>query len=287
MSYDLFLFFEPAIPRRRMLEYFGARKHYTIDGDHLAYGNPHTEVYFSIRFRHRRNALLQSVVAAARFEINYARPSFFGLEAEKELSAFAAAFQPRIEDPQTHGMADGPYSGQGFLNGWNFCNVLCIGSFMSHHVDFAPASMPAETLRAVWAWNYDCAARRDRFAQSAFVPVIRFDAIEGRPSRTVVWPLGMPIILPRVDYVLLGRDVANEKRCGLAPWPEVEDVVRRAGFDVTKDPLDLHYFLTPTPIADWFANFPLIDPTALRSLPAYQILDDELISAARERPNKD
>jgi hypothetical protein len=287
MSYDLFLFFEPAIARRRMLEYFGARKHFTIDGDYLAFGNPDTEVYFSMRLRCRRNTLLLRVVAAARFEINYARPSFFGLEAEKELSAFVAAFHPRIHDPQIHGMKEGPYTGEGFLNGWNFCNVLCIGSFMSHHADFAPASMPAETLRAVWAWNYDCAARRDQFEQSAFVPVIKYQSIKGRPSRVAVWPLGLPIILPKVDYVLLGRDVGHEKGYGLAAWLEVEDVVRRAGFDTTKDPLDLRYFLTPPQIAEWFANIPLIDLTALSPLHAYEILDDELISAARRRLKED
>jgi hypothetical protein len=287
MSYDLYLFFEPAIPRRRMLEYFGARKHFTMDGDHVAYGNLHTEVYFSIRLRRRRNVLLQSVVVAAEFEINYARPSFFGLEADKELSAFAAAFQPRVEDPQMHGMADGRYSGEGFLNGWNLGNAFSIGAFMSHHADFAPASMPAETLLAVWAWNYDCAARRDQFGQSAFVPVIKYQNIDGRPSRVAVWPLGMPIILPRVDYILLGRDVGDEQRYGLAPWSEVEDVVRRAGFDMTQDPLDLRYFLTPPPIADWFANIPLIDLTALTPLPAYEILDDELFTAARQRLNED
>jgi hypothetical protein len=97
----------------------------------------------------------------------------------------------------------------------------------------------------------------------------------------------LPIILPKVDYVLLGRDVGHEKGYGLAAWLEVEDVVRRAGFDTTKDPLDLRYFLTPPPIAEWFANIPLIDLTALSLLPAYEILDDELISAARRRLKED
>ncbi len=287
MSYSLDLYFEPAVRRRRVLEHFAARKHFTIDGDKVAYEHPDTEVDFSLRLRCAKNVLLQRTVVAAEFEINYGRPSFFGLEAERELSAFVTAFQPRIDDPQIHGMEEGPYSGQGFLNGWNFGNVFCIRSAVSRLADFGLASMPSEALRAAWAWNYACAARRDQFERSAFVPAIRFRRIEGRPSRVVVWPPGMPVILPKVDHVLVGRLVGSEKRFGLAPWPEVEDVARRAGFDTAKDPLDLRYFVTPPEIADWVANIPLIDVQGLEDLPAYKILDDELIAAARGSLNED
>jgi hypothetical protein len=287
MSYDLVLLFAPAIGRRRMLEYFAARAHYTIDGDNIAYDNPHTQVYFMMRLRGGRKFLLHSVVVAAEFEINYNRPSFFGLEAEKELSAFVAAFRPRIRDPQMTGTEGGTYTSQSFLNGWNSGNAFSIRAFMSHHADLAKPTMPAEALRAVWAWNYDCEAQRDRFGESAFVPLIMFFNIDGRPSRVVVWALGMPIILPRVDFVLIGRDVGNKERYALAPWAEVEEVLRRADIDMTKDPLDLRYSLTPPPIADWVANIPLIDMQTIELLPAYGILDAELVAAARESASKD
>jgi hypothetical protein len=117
MSYDLSFFFEPAVRRERVVEYFAARKHFTIEGDNIAYEHPDTEVYFSMRLRCAKNILFKRTVAAAEFEIKYSRPSFFGLEAEKELSSFAAAFRLRIDDPQMHGMGERPYSGQGFLNG--------------------------------------------------------------------------------------------------------------------------------------------------------------------------
>jgi hypothetical protein len=282
MSYSLDLFFEPAAPRRRVLEHFAARKYFKIDGDKVTYEHPDTEVYFFMRLRCARNVLLQRMVAAAEFEINYSRPSFFGLEAERELSALVAAFQPRIDDPQMHGMGEGPYSGRGFLDGWNFGNVFSTRTVVSRLADFGMASMSGEALRAAWAWNYQYPARCDEFERSAFVPAIFFHRIEGRPSRVVVWPRGMSIMLPRVDYVLLGRVIEGEKRYGMAPWPEVEHVVRRCGFDMTKDPLDLRYFRTPEPIVDWIVNKPLVDTKALERLPAYTILDDELLAAARE-----
>lgn len=286
MSYDLDLFFEPAVRRRRVLEHFAARKYFTIDGDEVAYEHPHTEVNFFLRLRCAKNALLQRTVVAAEFEINYARPSYFGLEAERELSAFVAAFQPRIEDPQIHGMDEGPYSGEGFLKGWNFGNVFSLRSAVSRLADFGLASMLGEALRAAWAWNYACAARREEFERSAFVPMIKFRRIDGCASRVVVWPQGEPVILPRVDYVLVGRLVGGEWRFGLAAWPEVEDVARRTGFDVTKDPLDLRYFVTPPEIAEWVVNIPLIDVGELEELPAYKIIDEELVAAAREEPRR-
>jgi hypothetical protein len=147
--------------------------------------------------------------------------------------------------------------------------------------------MPAAPLRAAWEWNYARPARSDRFEDSAFVPKIFFFSIDGRPSRVVTWPRGMPIMLPRVEHVLVGRIIDGEKRYGLAPWPEVEEVVRRADFDMTKDPLDLRYFFTPAPIADWVANVPLIDLDILERLNADRILDEELVAAARESLGED
>ena len=114
MSYTLDLYFEPAIPYKRLLQYVAACKHFTVVRDEISYENPDTGVYFFIRLGCARNVLFQRKAVSAEFEVNYIRPSFFGIEAERELSALVAAFQPRIEDAQMKGMGDGPYSREGF-----------------------------------------------------------------------------------------------------------------------------------------------------------------------------
>lgn len=283
MSYTLELYFKPAVRRDRLLQYFAARKHFKLAEDKLSYENPDTGVYFWITLRYRRNILLQKTVASAEFEINYNRPSFFGIEGERELSAFIAAFRPRIEDGQMHGMGEGPYSRDGFLSGWNFGNVFAVHDRLARDSAGDIQSLPTDTLHAVWTWNDQRADLQLRRA-GCFVPKITFTRIEGRLSRTVIWGEGMPIMLPLVDYVFVGRMVAGEQRVGLAPWSEILDVAKRAGFDTSKNPLNLAYLVTPKPIAEWVANIPLIDFEALRSerLHPYQILDDELIAAARE-----
>jgi hypothetical protein len=264
-----------------MLQYFAARAHFSVEKDNVLYKNPDTGVYFFMSLRCARNILFQRNVISAEFEVNYYRPSYFGIEAERELSAFMAAFQSRLEDPQMHGMEEGPYSSKGFLNGWNFGNVFSARNAVSSDPEPNIASMPADALHAAWEWNYH-RAESDWRNPSCFVPTIMFFRIDGRPSRVVVWPQGMPVLLPRVDYVLVGRLVSGEKRFGLAPWSEVLEVVQRARFDTAKDPLKLTYFETPPPIANWVANSPLIDLKALEQLSADQILDDELIAAARK-----
>jgi hypothetical protein len=281
MSYDLDLFFEPAIRRSRLLEYFAARKHFKVENDKVVYGNEDTGVYFFMRLRSGRNILLQRTVVSAEFEINYGRPSYFGIEAEKEMAAFVAAFQPRIHDPQMRGMGDGPYSRDGFLNGWNFGNVFAVYSVLSRDPDWSFASLPADRLRAAWEWNYHRPKRSDKFENSAAVPAIMFFRIDGRPSRVVIWGQGMPVLLPQVDHVLVGREASGEPRFGLVPWSEILDVLQHTRFDTTTDPIALHYFRTPQPIAEWIANVPLIDAKALERLRSDQILDDELIAAAR------
>jgi hypothetical protein len=88
MSYDLDLYFEPAVSRSRILEYFTTRKRYTVEENNAVYQNPDTGVYFFMRLRCARSILLQKNVVAVEFEINYQRPSFFGTEAENRAVGF-------------------------------------------------------------------------------------------------------------------------------------------------------------------------------------------------------
>jgi hypothetical protein len=148
------------------------------------------------------------------------------------------------------------------------------------------ASMPADRLRAAWAWNYRLAEHRRR-NPDCFVPTIRFFRID-RPANTVVaWGDGMPVLLPKIDYVLVGRSVSGEPRFGLASWSEVAEIIERAGFGITNDPLKLAYLTTPPPIANWVARIPMIDIDALERLRPDQILDDEIIAAAEESIERD
>lgn len=280
MSHSLDLFFKPAIRRDRLLAHFSGRKHFTIAKDDVRYGNKDTGAYFFAKLRCGRNLLMQRTVTTAEFEVNYFRPSFFGIEAEKEIAALVAAFRPRVSDPQMRGMGEGPYSAEGFLRGWNFGNRFSVRSALASEPERAIPSMPAEELRAVWAWNYRRAELQSLWPR-CFVPIIMVFRIDGHLRRIVVWGEGMPVLLPQVDHVLVVPDGSREKRVGLASWSEIVDLAKRAGFDTAQDPLELLYLAPPPAIADWVANVPPIDEKAIEQIPPYEIIDDEVIAAAR------
>jgi hypothetical protein len=174
MSYSLFLHFKPRVQRADVLKYFAARRHYKIAKDRVSYANEDTGAYFRFDLRYRRDVLLRQTVVSAEFEINYHRPSFFALEAEQELSAFVEAFGLGIEDPQMHGMGNGPYSPHGFFSGWNFGNRFALQQALSTGSEQKIMTMPAAELQAVWDWNNDCAERRDRMNLRYYVPTILF-----------------------------------------------------------------------------------------------------------------
>jgi hypothetical protein len=103
---------------------------------------------------------------------------------------------------------------------------------------------------------------------------------EGSLCLAALWPTGSPILLPKVDYVLMGRLISGEKQYGVAPWAEVLDVVRRAGFETENEPLDLRYFRTPDPIAEFFAEMTPIDLNTIPRPSLYEIIDSEVVDAA-------
>lgn len=286
MSYSLYLHFKPRVRRTDMLAYFAARKRYKTAKQRVSYQNDDTGVYFWFTLKESRDYLLRRAVISAEFEVNYNRPSFFAFEAEKELSAFVARFSPRIDDPQMHGMGDGPYSADGFFNGWNFGNAFSVHNLLTRSSDDILLSMPGTALRGAWEWNYRCAERRHGIAYRSYVPTILFWRIDGRASRVVVWGGAMPILLPRVDYAVVAREM-GKAQVGLVAWSDVIDLAKRAGFDDGREPLDIRYLTPPPIIADWVASIPLIDLKAYERLHAYQILDDELIAAAREGIERD
>ena len=279
MSYDLNLHFDPAVDRKAFVAYFAHRKHYVSNGTTLMYQNADTGVNFVIRYRTTRAIFTTKKVADAHIEVNYFRPSCFGVEAEREVSALVAEFAPKIDDPQIKGMGQGPYSPQGFLSGWNYGNAFAVRSISANNPNYKVPVMAAEKLRAAWRWNYNRPELTAKANDQQFVPGVFFVKVRDVPSLATVWALGMPILLPTVDYVLVARDEAGVKVSGLSPWSEVVDVVRGAGIEVGGDPLDIKYATTPGSIAKWIAEIPTCDLSTLPRLNFHEVIDAELVPA--------
>lgn len=178
-------------------------------------------------------------------------------------------------------MGDGPYSGEKFIKAWNFGNVYSTHNALKREPGKTIASMPSAVLRATWEHNSQRAARARQLGGRCDVPKIHFLSIDGRLCRGVIWPRAASILLPRVDYVALAEVASGKPLFALASWSEVVDVVQRAGFDTTRDPIHLDYIVIPPAIKQWFIDKNPAAPALPAKVDSYRIVDEEVVAAAR------
>jgi hypothetical protein len=222
VSYDLL--FRPRgnrLSRVSFREYFTSRRSYTFretqEGAHAAYENEDTGVYFSF---------VWGDGCGPSMRVNYVRPHVFGLESEREVTAFVTSFEPAIDDPQSEGMGQGPYTPEGYLRGWNAGNVSACRAFSSALEGASDdracrRRWPAATLERMWRWNFHRWRTQDVFStiemEPWFVPriVLLDDSKELRSA--VVWSPRVMILVPEVDAVLVPAAAGSPSRIvGLA-----------------------------------------------------------------------
>ncbi len=314
MSYDLFL-------RRGRLSFetvsafFEGRAHYSsasgppigdprdpdydqpIDFEQFDwfYSNPDTGVYFNFTWVERDGDKPEG--PHLHFDINYFRPHIFGLEAAEELAEVIAHFGPEIEDPQMHGMGDGPFSKEAFLSGWNAGNRFAHRAFSSQQNAEPPELAPSSAIADAWLWNRDRAALQRTVAEAgadAFIPLIMwFDLgdVDG-PQRCMVWGRGVVTALPpAADYVIcvaparpsfldkFRRRSPAPKTLGALPMSQVRELMHTWSLSVgdVQVPITDMMFDEPPPAAR--AVFKMASGRGLtvnQNLPVDSVLDAEI-----------
>lgn len=215
MSYDLFFRArgERSPSEKELRAYFDGHHRYQLEGDQAWYQNEDTGVYFLFEFGNQGGEGDEvSDLLPISFNINYFRPHVFGLEAESELSRFIAQFELLVSDPQMSGMGDGEYAAEGFLSGWNAGNELGYSVYLREQKGQRILHLPTETIEQVWRWNYGRETFYERLGQDLFVPKIMFAEHEGRLKLAAAWPDAIPVVLPEVDLLILGRDALAPRR---------------------------------------------------------------------------
>src|SRR5436190_1435106 len=170
MSYDLWLHTRegrPPLERDAFFAYFTGDR-WAQQGDEVHYSNQATGVYFHFRYgepgEDDQDPNTESSAHHGRqyafFNINFFRPSFFGLEAERELTRLVQHFDFVVSDPQGEGMGNGEYSPEGFLRGWNAGNRFAVGAMrqlrqQGEEPIGGNLSLPQADLRAIWEWTCD------------------------------------------------------------------------------------------------------------------------------------
>jgi hypothetical protein len=209
MSYDLFLSRDEPLGLEEYEEFFSARTNYKCSGGQAVYQNETTGVYFVFDFEGKTAESPHWVT----FNLNYCRPHFFGLEAASEVEALIEHFEFGIDDPQSAGMANGPFSVNGFLKGWNQGNAFGYRAVLdSANSSDRPWTRPSKELEAIWKWNFE----RDRIQESLqddiFVPRVFWGTLDERLYSMVVWPDGIPTLIPDVEILVVGREELAPRR---------------------------------------------------------------------------
>lgn len=282
MSYDLF--FKPRtgeITAEAFEAYFNGRPHYKMDGSQAWYENKDTRAYFVFEFQGDDGEDdIESFPVA--LNINFFRPSFFGLEAEPEVAAFVRAFDMTVSDPQTDGMGDGEYNSELFLSGWNHGNEFGYQAILKDPVNRQQVTLPSATILDAWSWNRRRNELQDELGDTKFVPLIMFLDIEGQLTTAAVWPEGIPIAVPDVEYFLIPRRELAPKRFfkrvedqTIASRHELLPVFTQHGAARSDGTIVLDYVHAPKEIRKFVESLSR-DERKISGVPADSVLDREL-----------
>lgn len=252
MSYDLF--FAPTYRNcglEEFVEYFQGRPNYDVDGGTASYFNEYTGVSFLFEYNSdaelgdQENELGESELDEEvdadefriSFNINFYRPSFFGLEAANEVIEFVTEFELAVMDPQAEDEED-VFSAESFLAGWNAGNQFAFRAILSNdEYDQHPLTYPTAGLLETWKWNYERDELQDRLGDDIFVPRIYFMNLDGKIVTASLWPDAIPICLPKVDYILVLRKElssepdAEEPQILRIAWKDLAPHIERYSFE--------------------------------------------------------
>ncbi len=221
MSYDLYFITkndECKLTKADFIEYFANRPRYQAAENQTWYSNEDTGVYFSFEYQDERSFDAEEFDYVAAFNINYNRPHIFGLEAEPEVKSIIDHFKLDISDPQMNGngMGEGPYSRAGFLQGWNEGNLFGITAMMSHDdinvSNHDLLTLPYAEIERYWKWNFNRDKLQEQMEADVFVPRIMFCREQNEVKSFVIWPDAIPMVLPKVDKVILYKNELAPRR---------------------------------------------------------------------------
>jgi hypothetical protein len=263
MSYDLFLQCrDGAYDRTQFLEYFRAREWYRIQGSQAWYENEDTGVYFSFELS-EPSEKGQPPQLPISLNVNFFRPSYFIAEVETEVTALVHQFDMIVFDPQLNGMGEGEYQKELLIAGWNHGNEFAFSTFLKdpeHRADLL--SMPSA---------------------KKFVPRISFIRLDHEVSSAVVWPDGIPSVIPPVDCLIVIREALAPRRLfrrvedrTLLAWQDAQPMFERYGSRQADNAILLDYRRPPDELASFVRSLPGGN-REISMVSADQILDRELV----------
>jgi len=288
MGYDLY-FTGRDVTASEFFAYFSARKYYQVDSSQAIYRNEDTGVYFIFDHTTEIADDPETPKSSISLALNFVRPHIFALEAEPEIAALIDAFSFTVFDPQNSGMGTGPYSREGFLQGWNAGNEFGIHSILQEPDTAASVyTYPSGKLEQCWKWNLDREAVQTQLGDGIYVPKIMFLKKEKMATSSIVWGDAIPTLIPQVDYILIPRnDLAprsffrtGKDTCLIQFQEVVEDLGRYRTNDFGMSALRLPSQKSPAIVVDFVKKLKPFEGK-IEGISVDKVLDQELVDRSR------
>lgn len=216
MSYDLFFYKQKGteISTDKISKYLSDNLVSANEGNtQWFYENEDTEVYFSFDY----NELDENIEEDEEiepienfddtnftFNLNFMRPSFFGLEAFKFVEQFCNDLNLFVLNPQSN--SEQPYKPtiQEQFDTWNKTNLW---ASKDHFKEMQSCYLSEEDCNKVWEYNSNRQNLQQKLGEGYFVPKIFFFKTKqtNEPFTLTIWTEHIPVVLPTTDYILLTR----------------------------------------------------------------------------------
>lgn len=216
MSYDLFFYKQKGseISTEKISKYLSDN---IAQSDEVSsqwfYENKDTEVYFSFDY----NEPDEDIEPDEEFEpienfddtnfsfnLNFMRPSFFGLEAFQFVEEFCKDLNLFVLNPQS--TSEQPYkpNTKEQFDNWNKTNLW---ASKDHFKEMECCYLSETDTNKVWEYNFNRHTLQEKLGEQYFVPKIFFFKTkqDNKPFTLCIWTEHIPVILPTTDYILLTR----------------------------------------------------------------------------------
>lgn len=180
-----------------------------------SYENPVTGTYFLIDWN-EKNAELEDIEQFdsyadytnlnISFSINYFRPRFFGLETFPIIDNLVEALDLYVLNPQAHSDPDNPmkFEKGALLNSWILSNDKVTSG---QHIEYNLEYLSLEKSNYFWWYLYNKSELENTIVEDIYVPNLYI--IKSKEDNQLyiacAWTTHIPIILPKVDYVIIQK----------------------------------------------------------------------------------
>lgn len=217
MSYDLFFYKqkESEISTEKISKYLSDNLVPANEGNsQWFYENEDTEVYFSFDYNepdadYEPDEEVEPIEnfddTNFSFNLNFMRPSFFGLEAFKFVEQFCKDLNLFVLNPQDD--SEQPYkpTQKEQFDNWNKTNLW---ASKDHFKEMECCYFSESETNKVWEYNSNRQSIQEKLGEQYFVPKIFFFKTkqDNKPFTLTIWTEHIPIVLPTTDYILLTRN---------------------------------------------------------------------------------